>query len=320
MQTVLVPLDGSLYSEQALPYAQLLARTLMCKVRLLHVLTEVDREEVITSGLVSRHAVEGMLEFYDELAQPAWELLRQHAEIYLAGVADRLRAAELAVETQVRIGALAESIVDAVREPETLIVMATHGWSGLRRWVIGSVTDAVVQTTTTPILVVQSAPLTAPRTAQLRRILVPLDGSEHAARALPLALDLARRAHAELVLLQAVVPQFHSAGVFMVQRNRALEALRARAEVLRREYPAIKTVVAGEYAHAAEAIVDEAAGRQADLIVMATHGYGGARRWMLGSVANKVLHATTVPVLFVRPQPGTEAQEAGRRPSGTSDS
>lgn len=301
MQTILVPLDGSRYSEQALPYAQALARTLACELRLLHVLTEADREEAITGGLVPREAPQGTVLFYDDLSPRAWDLLRRHAEIYLAEVADPLRAAELAVDTEVRSGAPAEMIVAAARDADTLIVMATHGHGGLRRWALGSVTDAVVQTASSPVLIIRSALTAALRAPQITRILVPLDGSEHSAQALPLAIDLARRAQAELTLVQAITPRPHSAGVALVQRNQALAALRARAQLLRREHPAIEAVVTGEYDHAAEAIVDEAARRHADLIVMATHGAGGARRWMLGSVAAKTLQATDLPVLLVRP-------------------
>ena len=84
-------------------------------------------------------------------------------------------------------------------------------------------------------------------------------------------------------------------------RDRATSELGAQADALRLRDIAVKTAVVN--GHAAEVLVDEAARRGVDLIVMATHGYSGLKRWALGSVADKVLHATTTPLLLVRAQP-----------------
>jgi nucleotide-binding universal stress UspA family protein len=142
--------------------------------------------------------------------------------------------------------------------------------------------------------------------------MVPLDGSALAAQALPLVADLAERARAELLLMQAVEasieaypsiapvgrPELMPSEVLRMLRGRATQQLDEQATMLRdRGLPVMIHVVNG---HAAEAIVDEAARQSVDLLVMATHGYSGLKRWALGSVTDKVLHAGTTPLLLVR--------------------
>jgi len=148
-----------------------------------------------------------------------------------------------------------------------------------------------------------------------KRILVPLDGSALAEQALPLAIELARRARAELILLQVAVPLVKyvpglspfnrpppsSIAFPDVLREQAQQQLTATINRYGTREVAITPVVM--FGYPAETIVDAAIARQTDLIVMATHGYSGLRRWALGSVADKVLHASPVPLLLVRAQP-----------------
>lgn len=302
-RSILVPLDGSACAEQVLPYVRLLARLLDARVRLLHVLTEVDREGIIVSGAVSRRGAGDNLAPYREIERRAWELLRQQAEIYLAAQVDTLSSTELVVDTEVVIGVPYTCIVAAAeRHPDTLIAVSTHGYGGLRRWALGSVTDKVVQTTAVPVLVVRSTAHAPTRDPVIRRIMVPLDGSDLARCVLPQAIALAQRAGAELIILRAVAPRTDYPGLLLMQRNQAAEALRVLAGELRQQQVIVTPVVAVDHASPAEAIVDEAAQRHVDLIVMATHGLGGMQRWVLGSVADKVLHATATPLLLMRAQ------------------
>jgi nucleotide-binding universal stress UspA family protein len=209
------------------------------------------------------------------------------------------------VDVEVCLGSPPERIVEhAAREPDTLIALATHGYSGLRRWALGSVTDRVIQTAAVPILVVRSSAHSPAGDPVLRRIMVPLDGSDMARCALPTAIALARSTNAEIIILQAVVPRTQYAGLLLKQRNQATQALGTLACGLRQQQVAVTPAVVVDHNQAAEAIIDEAARRQVNLIVMATHGYGGWQRWMLGSVADKVLQTTTTPVLLIRAQSG----------------
>jgi nucleotide-binding universal stress UspA family protein len=312
MQTILVPLDGSQLAEQVLPHVAALARLLRARVCLLQVVPTSAHITMVGDTILGLFGIDEPPERYDVREQRVWEIERQQAESYLEPRAARLRAADLDVAIAVRLGSPPEMIVDAAKDwHANFIAMATHGASGLGRWALGSVTDKVVQATTTPVLVVRGAEDAHAAPHAPKRILVPLDGSSLAKQALPIAGGLAMHAPAELILLRVVAPaeldsafrpldppiSWHDKIVFgpCEQAARDLEAC---AVNLRREQIAATSVVVVD--HIAEAIVDEAARREVDLIVMATHGYGGLKRWALGSVADKVLHATTTPLVLVR--------------------
>jgi nucleotide-binding universal stress UspA family protein len=159
------------------------------------------------------------------------------------------------------------------------------------------------------------------------RILVPLDGSAFANQVLPLARELAAKTNAELVLLEAIAPSIETQiaarpfGRPIPEYTAVLEMLRRQATqdlgALANQFHAhgLHASIAVKNGPAADAIVDEAEQSEVDLIVMATHGYSGIKRWALGSVAHKVLHAVTTPILLVRPQ-AIERQLGAR--SGTS--
>lgn len=311
MQPILVPLDGSVLAEQALVPAQALAASLGAAVHLLHVVSEADRyhvlleEETVARQLGYGYGVSAATQ--PTLSRDTWLTLRQNAEAYLESQAERLQEAGLQVTSEVRLGVPADVIVEVAESRHTgMIVMATHGYSGLKRWALGSVTDKVVHAAPVPVLVVRGSEL--PRSAyHFHRILVPLDGSPLARQALPLAIEMAIQHQAEIVLMTVVVPQMAEFGVgFLPPSEQDLQALRERllaemggfAEMLRQHSIVVTPVVVEGLA--AESIVDLAERRASDLIVMATHGYSGLRRWALGSVADRVLHETKVPLLLVR--------------------
>jgi nucleotide-binding universal stress UspA family protein len=305
MQAILVPLDGSTLAEQALPFAQLLAPLLDARVHLLRVIAHSDVHRLIAADDVL--LIDDPRPTPVERERNAASLLYDEASEYLTSAAQRLRAAGLTVETTVGFGHPAEYIIDTAATGEcVLILMATHGYSGLRRWALGSVTDRVVGASSVPVLVIRSANEPMVRTA-LRRILVPLDGSEPARRALPLALKLAAGAQAELLLLHAVEPPLLSFSASEVGQfglildtltRTAAQDLADLAGSLHAEHaqPIIPLAVTGI---PAEVIVDEAVTRECDLIVMATHGRTARRRWALGNVALKVLHSAETPLLLV---------------------
>jgi nucleotide-binding universal stress UspA family protein len=143
-------------------------------------------------------------------------------------------------------------------------------------------------------------------------ILVPLDGSALSEQALPHAAALARQSHAELTLFLAVLPIREEGTVGnrvapdrsdldLEQRTRVAEAMTMLQELsinLHFQHLAVKTVV--EVGWAADKIVDYAQAHAIDLIVMSTHGRTGLQRWLMGSVASKVMAAAPCPVLLVR--------------------
>jgi nucleotide-binding universal stress UspA family protein len=317
MKTMLVPLDGSAVAEQVMPAVRQLAPSLATRVHLLVVITDAQKQHLIAHFAAAPPGTAGQYETDWHWERRAQTQLAHAAEAYLCGQAQALRAAGLDVTFEVTSGAPADRIVDiAASEPQALIAMATHGYSGLRRWTLGSVADKVVQATQTPILLVRAmveVEQPAAGVQSLRRILVPLDGSALAEQALRLAIELAVHAQAELLLFHAVRPFGASAPDLLPLHQppptidfpapghtQALQRLHGVAQRWRlHELTVLPLVAVGE---PAQEIVEAAANEHVDLIVMATHGYSGVRRWALGSVTDKVLHSATTPLLLVRAQ------------------
>lgn len=144
-----------------------------------------------------------------------------------------------------------------------------------------------------------------------KKILVPLDGSALAESILPQVTDLARLHDAEVVLLTvALAHAFPGADPTEAQLHAVREAEKY-LETMERELKGrkVRVSVVVRYGHAAEEILDHAAFAGIDLIAMSTHGRAGVRRWVLGSVAEKVLRASTTPLLLVR-APGAHPHRA----------
>jgi nucleotide-binding universal stress UspA family protein len=311
MKTILVPLDGSALAERVLPYARLLARTIDARLHLLRVVSDARHERLALDDPTVRAETGVPPGATEHDSTAAWEALRQMAENSLAEYADRLRTAGLYVTYEVRAGAPAETIVEVAAECHArMIAMATHGYSGFARWALGSVADAVLHTAATPVLLVRGNAPPPKHALFIKRIVVPLDGSELARQALPSAIELADFARAEVVVVQAVTPSIEeylssAAPIADLRDNLRAQVLREYQQHVGGDRPASVTsaVLVGQ---AAQAIAEEADWRNADLIVMATHAYSGLQRLVHGSVADQLLHATTTPLLLVRGHLGEE--------------
>lgn len=309
MKHILVPLDGSALAEQVLPYVRVLAPLLHADVLLLQALDHGGQEPFLAEEVVALDAVSGSVGGFERRSRTVRDMQHERARGYLADQAERLQRTGIEATTVVRIGAPAEVIIE-MSDPNTLIAMATHGYSGVRRWALGSIADKVLHAATGPVLLVRGeTPVAEP---SLKRLLVPLDGSALAQQALPLAVELAGLNNAELVLLRSIEPfidryaelqpfgytQPPDEAWILEQRADIKRDLATRAEQVRQRYPNTRAIVNDGYP--AETIIDEAKRLEADLIVMATHGRSGLGRWALGSVADKVLHSTHTPLLLVR--------------------
>ncbi|MBK9940891.1 MAG: universal stress protein [Kouleothrix sp.] len=325
MNTILVPLDGSALAEQILPSVRVIAPLMSAEVHLLHVVTEADRYQLLFDdprGIgefdapIAMHVAPantgGAVVVEPVQARTSWDALQLNASNYLADQAEKLQAAGITTNFEVAAGNTAEVIAEtAVRLGANLIAMATHGYSGLRRWALGSIADKVLHITHTPMLLVRGSERMISPERAIRRILLPLDGSSCARQAIPLATELACETQAELLVLTIIAPPYLQTpeviGSYM-QYDEAIDSVRDRLTDELAEYSAtlkehkVQVTPVATSGIPAETIIDEALDRGADLIVMATHGASGLRRWALGSVADKVLHATTTPLLLVRAQ------------------
>jgi len=293
---ILVPLDGSKFAEQVLPHAGILGKLDQVPVTLLRVVEPMSYKVVAASRGIP--------------ADQARASMEANSQEYLEQMAVSFREQGIPVVAKVLEGAAAGCIVEeGSKEPGTLIVMSTHGRSGIARWVYGSVTNKVLQAATNPLLIVRSTdePISEAEIA-IKRILVPLDGSELAERVLPWVEILAKGMKAEVELFQVIEPVPPEAadvlrGIYPFDINirlktQAEDYLEGIARPLRERGLSVGTTV-GEGDPSSRIL--EAVERQTDaLIAMSTHGRSGIARWVLGSVTDKVIHSTASPLLIVR--------------------
>jgi nucleotide-binding universal stress UspA family protein len=297
---LLVPLDGSDLSKRAIPVAAGLARRAGAELRLVHVHSPFPADPIHIAGLP----------ILDEHLRP---LRREHEQVYLDR-AGRALGAGVPVSTALLDGPVAASLgTYAVHGGVGLIVMATHGRSGLERAWLGSVAEDMVRTSSVPLLLIRPEPGHKP--GPFRRILVPLDGSAFAEAILEHAVTLGSvEPDAELILLAVVQPVVSAAwmpGPTLAASLPAEEATR-HEEDRAREY--LERVVARfdtsglrlrwrvEIASAvAPAILGVARAERVDAMAVTTHGRSGLARLMLGSVADKLVRGSHTPVLVFRP-------------------
>lgn len=299
LNKLLVPLDGSTTSERAIEPALNLARPNKAEVILLH-------------SLIPVHTM--MPAFADEYAWiwPAGSLerSRQQAAKYLKSVADKWADAGVELHTQLVEGHEAVAILDvAAEEGVDMIVMSAFGYTGLSRWSMGSTTEKVLHGAPCPVLVIRTA-------KPIHEMVVTLDGSRLAERAMEPAIDVACALDAHVTLLRVSRPPFTLEQVPYLEwaetdvgerlgtdlRNGAeqyLQEVARRHEGMRPGGEPIGTaVVEGP---PVEEILDFATEHDTDLIGLSTHGRTGLRRWIYGSVAARVLRGSACNVMIVRP-------------------
>jgi nucleotide-binding universal stress UspA family protein len=240
--------------------------------------------------------------------------IASHAQDYLEGLAIPLKQNGLSVSSIVREGNPAFSIVsEGAKEPDTLIALTTHGRSGISRWLLGSVTDKVFHATTNPLLIVRAQePEKFNPEVKLTDIIVPLDGSALAEQVLPLAVSITKALGLKMTLFQATpsvenyYPLMGSSRAIYNYDDLVRETDEEAAKYLvqkdsRLRQEGISTVEV-QLMHGRAEIAITAYAREVPhcLVAMTTHGRSGIGRWMLGSVADRVIRHSGAPVLVVR--------------------
>jgi nucleotide-binding universal stress UspA family protein len=293
--SILVPQDGSPVAASILPYVTHLARNLGARMTLLTVLEPAPpsgRRSVETAGQAEAHAT-------------------------LRRLAERCRDAGTEATTLVVTGRAAAEIVRRAHDGHTdLIAMGTRGHSGLRRGLLGSVTDEVVRTSPAPVLVI------SPRAAERfggghhhpKGITVPLDGSALAEGVLPHAEALAKALSLELQLLR-VVPS--SALVAYAEDGPPVDTVAIQEELEREAAEYLDQVARGVAQRGVKAtclvgrgapalaIADQLAATPDHLAAICTHGRSGVGRLLIGSVADYVIRSAGVPVLVITRSPAS---------------
>lgn len=289
LEKILVSLDGSKLGEQALIYAKELASGLNSEVHLVSVCEKQDFD-------------------YRRMVQP-----------YLEKVAEQLRidfekAGSMAtIKPVVLDGEPAAEIVRYARQKlVSLVIIASHGRSGIMTWVMGSTANKVIHLTHQPTLLVRASTFNSKRRPArvFHKILLPLDGSVVGESALPYVSEIAQKLKSEVILLAVVEPgqRVHTIGGqdFIHFPEQQIESTRIETD----KYLArikkklsdngvnVRSVM--REGNAAEEIVKFTKENNICLVAMSSHGRSGMRGWVFGSVSNKVLQVGKTPLLLVR--------------------
>lgn len=311
-QQILVPLDGSIRAEQAIPVAAHIARFYGGSVLLLQVVTTP-----IDYGPYPSHL--------SALMQEKLEASHDAALYYLASVTYSKDLVRVKKNVEVLSGDPAESILSLVHMRRfDLIVMCSHGHAGLKGWRLGRIAQKVARHSPVPVLVLceGSVALATARADAARpiRALIGLDGSALAEEVLVPAAHLVNAlsvpAHGALHLLHVLRMPLLSSGSVKQAQQAADAYLKAVADRLRQgELAHLKLSITSSVAmgvDVADTLIRQAEHGEGaigmnfidgfDLIAIATHGRGGVQRWVMGSVTDRVLGATKLPLLIVRPR------------------
>ncbi|HEX2280817.1 MAG TPA: universal stress protein [Thermomicrobiales bacterium] len=298
--TIVVPLDESEISETAIPLAKAFAADSGASVLLVSV---VDVSTEFASWLGDSTDAEDL------------QRERARTQEYLDGVASRFDGAN--VQTIVRAGRPEVEILDVLDETaEPIVVMSSHGRSGFNRVLVGSVAGRIVSGADCPVVVVRATDdgKRAPDMDSIDTILVPLDGSTFAEYALEAAQEslASKKLQIHLVRIPETVTWATTPGMTGAASYQMIDTY---MEASTEEATAYLTEVAGrlkERGHSVNwevrhgVIADEIAAaadeHKVDLVVIATHGRTGFRRIVMGSVAERVLHEASAPLMMVRPQ------------------
>ena len=288
-QRILVPLDGSDLAAKALPVAESIARRLSARLDLVVVVPPL-----VLPFVGGEPYIPG--EVYVRLDSER----TKSAQKYLAKVAQAARDHGVPIQTWLEHGEPASRLLDVAGELHSaLIVMTTHGRTGLARFALGSVADRVVRAGAAPVLLLRSFTEPAQDNA-LTRAIVPLDGSSLAEQPLWSVVPLlAGRVLREVTLLRVADPRDGEPGRQLCENY--LDALRQRLMDRLGGGGCVVSVQAVSGRNPAATIIERAGDGAHDLVVMSTHGEAGVGRWAFGGVADRVLRDGKTPLLLVHP-------------------
>jgi nucleotide-binding universal stress UspA family protein len=288
---ILVPLDGSELAEGAVPYAAALARALHERIVL------VTAWEGTESELGAN---------FPSMAMDVEQQATTHFTGYLDGVKQHISGVE--VETMIRSGDAGDEILRAAEETRArMLVIATHGRSGIGRWFYGSTAGHLLRNADVPVVAVGPHALEKKQAdVAIKHVMVPLDGSEMGEKALPAGAALAKALGARISLVRGVrwavqAYPYSMPDAYLPQVDQELEA--GAKKYLQRQQAALAGANADAFVvrgAVAEGLLDFVDKESVDFIVMTTHARTGLARAALGSVADRMLQAAA-PVMLVRP-------------------
>jgi nucleotide-binding universal stress UspA family protein len=301
---ILVPLDGSLLAECVLPHASAIARAFDARVMLLRVM---DKNQSIEKT-----------QLFDLVN---WQINKTGARLYLDKMCTRLSNSGMRVEANVLEGLVADTITEYAQDMGTkLIIMSSHGRSGLSQWGISSVTQKIIFSAPTSVLIIRAHQPAGCESDEQRysQIMVPLDGSRRAENVIPMVTLLARHHQARIHIVHVVKAPDMARQLPLaredielsdriVARNRE-EAIRYLEQVrLHSPLDGIEVKIHLLTSNNAAAALHELAEQEhIDLVSLSAHGYSGNDQWPYGSMVHNFILYSKVPLLIVQDLPVKE--------------
>ncbi len=298
---ILVPLDGSLLAECVLPHAIAIARAFNARIILLRVL--------------EKSLANGSAQIFDLLN---WQIKKTEAKLYLEKISAQLTKSQLQISSTVLEGLMAELITEyAQSQGVKLIILSSHGRSGVSQWGISSVAQKIILGSPTSVLIVRAHQPAVNVSKELiyRQILIPLDGSQRAEYALPLIALLARfhksRTHIlhvvktpEMVRRMPPTQEDIDLANRIVDLNRE-EAIKYIEQVKSRSHLdgiEVKThlITSDNPAVALHGLVEQ---EHIDMVALNAHGHSGNNQWPYGSMVINLILYGNVPLLIVQDLP-----------------
>ena len=277
---IFVSLDGTPQAERALRYAEVLVRSTGGELKLFRASMGGGRTDYIERALES--------------------------------IASRLRETGVMAEWCVVEGNPVTAILEAARRWQAdVIAMATTRSSSLDRWLNDGVADAIIRAAEVPVLVVPPDREHPSASKPPTRIMVPLDGTAIAERALDAATKLSRSLRGDLILLRVI--EEDNPGSRM-RAGDAQQYMQKMVDAVRAAVPQMQVMYHLASGSPGNAIAQAAVDLRADLIAMSTRGRGGLARTLVGSTATATLERSIVPVLLVGPAALSERAEPTRTP------
>jgi len=306
-EKILLPLDGSAMAERSIPHAIEFARIFNSKILVLHVLeSEISAEQIVHTEPLN------------------WQLHKAKAELYLHKTANQMRLMlnlpemddELDCEGRVTVtmleGKVAEAIVDfAQKENIDLLVISSHGSSGLSRWNLNSVTTKVINLIYKPVLIIRGYAVDGddPIQPHYERIMLPIDCSRRSECSLNAGYAIAKNYQSRVILTSVIKPPEIS----------AIDPFNQELQLLNNQYMDLSRKTVQRYMDEVsqrlgveneirivedhsivKAIMNLANDENVDLLILCAHGYTGELSWPFGTVARSFIEYSTKPVLVIQ--------------------
>lgn len=306
---LLLPTDFSYYSFFALKYAVALARRYRARLHIAHV---VNTQLLLPLGYPTYWLLSDCLADMESCMCDRAETRLQHL---LEGLArDGVQA-----DYRIVRGVVTDEIVNLAESLETdLVVVGTHGRTGVEHALFGSVADQVARHSPAPVLTIKHPEHEfidfREGEIHLRRVLFPTDFSPFSSAALPYAMSLCREFGATLILLHAterpVYPGEYTAEAPILSPEELAQQDAEQLEAVAAQCPGIAVEVDHRFGAASWEILEAVENDNVDLLVQPTHGRSGVARLLLGGVARRVLRRARCPVLTIRPEMAAVKQAA----------